>query len=200
MRMFRPLVSAVVASVLVLGVGCAVDGPAGPSNNEAPAAQPVMQPAILLGPTLEGTLDLIGGTVGTVANATGGLVQLLTCSPQQYAKSTKTIGSAGGTITVGAHQLVIPRGALSRNVTITAEQVRGSANTVRFSPEGLRFSKQAQVRLSYANCLNLPLLRKKVVYTDERLNILELLRSSDATQSKTVTGAIDHFSRYAVAY
>ena len=190
MRMFRPVVSAVVASALLLSAGCSADGPAGPSN-EAPSP--------LLGSTVEGTLDLVGGTLGTVTNTVGGALQLLTCSPQQYASSSKVIGPSGGTITVGAHKLVIPRGALSRNVTITAEQIRGSANTVRFSPAGLRFSKKAEVTLSYANCLTLP-LPKKVVYTDERLNILELLRSSDATRSKTVSGTIDHFSRYAVAY
>jgi hypothetical protein len=43
-------------------------------------------------------------------------------------------------------------------------------------------------------------LKKRVVYTDELLKILQLLPSKDATRSRTVTGKIDHFSRYAVAY
>ena len=43
----------------------------------------------------------------------------------------------GGTITVGSHRLVIPRGALERKVQITAEQSTGRVNSVRFSPEGL---------------------------------------------------------------
>jgi hypothetical protein len=44
------------------------------------------------------------------------------------------------------------------------------------------------------------LLKKKIVYTDEKLNILEVLRSLDLFGAKTVTAPIDHFSRYAVAY
>jgi hypothetical protein len=41
---------------------------------------------------------------------------------------------------------------------------------------------------------------KRVVYTDETLNILELTPSLDLTGSNRVRGLINHFSRYAVAY
>jgi hypothetical protein len=44
------------------------------------------------------------------------------------------------------------------------------------------------------------LVQKKIVYTDENLKILEVLKSLDLFKSKTVTAPIDHFSRYAVAY
>jgi hypothetical protein len=75
----------------------------------------------------------------------------------------------------------------------------GKVNSVRFTPEGLTFQRSAAVTLSYANCIDLP-IRKKVVFTDEKLSILQLLRSFDATRSHTVTGEISHFSRYAVAW
>jgi hypothetical protein len=39
-----------------------------------------------------------------------------------------------------------------------------------------------------------------VVYTDELLRILELIPSLDNLRTKTVTGDIRHFSRYAVAW
>ena len=94
---------------------------------------------------------------------------------------------------------MIPAGALSRNYTIRAEQVTHRVNSVRFSPEGLKFAKPAKLTLSYSNCSPL-LLLKRVVYTDELLRILELIPSLDNLRTKTVTGDIRHFSRYAVAW
>ena len=84
-------------------------------------------------------------------------------------------------------------------MTIKAEQVSGSVNSVRFSPEGLQFAKPASLSLSYANCSPLMVL-KRVAYVNERLGILDLIPSLDNLFSKTVTGSIRHFSRYAVAW
>jgi hypothetical protein len=84
-------------------------------------------------------------------------------------------------------------------VTIVAEQLKGSVNSVRFSPEGLTFDQPAELTMSYNNCSGTE-SPKSVVYTDEQLKILQLLRSDDKPQTKTVTSPIDHFSRYAVAY
>lgn len=126
-------------------------------------------------------------------------VSLLSCSPQDYAISSKVIGSKGGRISVGSHSLEIPQGALSQPVTIVAEQITGSTNSVRFGPEGLRFARPAALTLSYTNCLTVP-AAKHIVYTDDQLKVLELLNSSDKARTKTVTSPIDHFSRYAVAY
>ena len=126
-------------------------------------------------------------------------LQLLTCSSQPYVKTSKEIGRAGGTIVVGDHRLVIPRGALKRTVTITAEQMSGRVNSVRFSPEGLEFEKSATLTMSYSNCVEL-LAPKQIVYTDEGLSILELLKSRDTSRRETVTAPVDHFSRYAVAW
>ena len=105
----------------------------------------------------------------------------------------------GGKIKVGSHVLEIPAGALAGYVTIVAEQITGSTNSVRFSPEGLTFDRPALLTLSYDNCLAPPVARK-IVYTTDRLEILELLKSVDKVQTKTVISPIDHFSRYAVAY
>jgi hypothetical protein len=84
-------------------------------------------------------------------------------------------------------------------VKITAEQMRGSSNSVRFSPEGLNFKSPAVLTMSYENC-SVNLLRKKIVYTDEKLSILELLFSLDYPKYDYVSAPINHFSRYAVAY
>jgi hypothetical protein len=178
---------------LLTSAGCANDltGPTGTMVTEQPA-DTVESPGLLLG-------SLLDGTVGVVTNTLNSTVSLLTCSSLPYQKTTKTIGAAGGTITVGSHRLVVPSGALKQPVTITAEQMSGRVNSVRFSPEGLRFELPTELTLSYSNCLNV-LLPKRIAYTDEDLNILELLLSHDAWRTQTVTGPVDHFSRYAVAY
>ncbi|MDQ3222207.1 MAG: hypothetical protein M3Q75_01840, partial [Gemmatimonadota bacterium] len=67
------------------------------------------------------------------------------------------------------------------------------------SPEGLQFKKPATLALSYENCQNTE-VPKAVVYTTEKLDILEVLQSLDLLRAETIAAPIDHFSRYAVAY
>jgi hypothetical protein len=125
--------------------------------------------------------------------------ELLACKAQRYVVAEKVIGPEGGSLRIGSHRLTIPRGALASRVKITGEQVSGSVNSVRLSPEGLRFAKPARLTLSYDNCASVR-LRKRVAYTSELLGILEVPPSEDYPKYDYVTGAIDHFSRYAVAY
>jgi hypothetical protein len=183
-----------LALALTAGVSCtAADGPTG-----IPEAQPIEQPAYLLGGVLNGVggvVDLAGGVVGGLLDITG----LLRCEEQKYDVEYETIGPKGGTITVGKHSLAIPKGALRKNVRIKAEQMRGPTNSVRFSPEGLKFEKAATLSLSYKNCRDVK-PPKAVVYTTDKLEILEVLRSLDLLKQRTVIAPIDHFSRYAVAY
>jgi hypothetical protein len=124
---------------------------------------------------------------------------VLVCDPQPYASSTVVIGRAGGQITVGNHSLKIPEKALPDRVAITMEQVEGTSNSVRFSPEGLHFEVPAVLTLSYKNCPNVRHW-KRIVYTDEMLNILEPTMSYDFSNAIQVKGLIYHFSRYAVSY
>ena len=194
MKWTRRFFSFGLVLALLAGVSCTT----GDTSPMEPVAQPLEQPSYLLGDLLGGDGligDVVNGAVGTVL----GITDLLVCKAQPYAVIKKTIGSDGGRIDVGSHSLVIPRGALSKKTTITAEQMTGRTNSLRFSPEGLRFEKPADLTMSYKNCL-VVLLAKHIVYTDENLKILEVLRSLDLFNKKTVTAPIDHFSRYAVAY
>ena len=198
MKWTRRLFSLGLALALTAGVSCTTaDNSTGPS-----AVQPTEhQESLLLGGLLDGdgllggVGEIVDGTVGTVL----GITDLLVCSSEPYAVTRKTIGKDGGKIQVGNHTLVIPRGALKKNTIITAEQIRGKTNSLRFSPEGLRFEKPSDLTISYKNCL-VVLLKKHIVYTDEKLKILEVLRSLDLLGKRSVTAPIDHFSRYAVAY
>ncbi|HEV8598865.1 MAG TPA: hypothetical protein VGQ69_05865 [Gemmatimonadales bacterium] len=146
-----------------------------------------------VGPTPSSSL------IGTLTSTVNGV--LLSCSPLPYSTASATIGSAGGVLTVGPHVLMIPQGALGKPVTITAEVVSGNVNSVRFSPEGLKFEKSAALVMSYSNCSGLGmLLPKKIAYTNELLSILELIQSVDLSGQEKVSGQLKHFSRYAVAY
>jgi hypothetical protein len=187
---------------LIAGVSCTTPdtNPMEPLAQPTAQSQPVLlpsQPLLLdgLGGVVDGVIDLAGGVVSQLLNITG----LLTCQEQKYAVTYQTVGFQGGTIRIGKHTLVIPKGALRDNVRIKAEQMSGSTNSVRFSPEGLQFRKQAVLALSYQNCENVE-VPKAVVYTTEQFKVLEILKSWDLLKTRTITAPIDHFSRYAVAY
>lgn len=199
MKWTRRFFSLGLVLALLAGVSCTTaDSPIEPT-----AAQSVEQPSQLLGliddEGLLGGDGLVGGIIDDAVGAVLNVTDLLVCRSQPYAVTRKTIGREGGTIKIGTHTLEIPRGALKKKTTITAEQVPGRTNSLRFSPEGLRFKQPAALTMSYKNCL-VVLLKKSIVYTDENLKILEVLRSLDLFGKKTVTAPIDHFSRYAVAY
>jgi hypothetical protein len=177
--------------LLTVGVSCT-------SSDTAPTEAPAIASSDSASQSSPG-FGLIGDLTGAVVGPLGNVTDLLTCSAQPYESTTETIGPKGGVISVGSHSLVIPKGALSSDVTITAEQMSGKTNSVRFNPEGLQFQKPAVLTMSYRNCV-VVLLQKKIVFTTEKLKILEVLSSLDLFKSKTVTAPIDHFSRYAVAY
>jgi hypothetical protein len=195
MSVLRRLSPFGLALLLLVGVSCTAADTTGPvSNDQQPA------PSFgLIGDLTGGLTNTVGDLTGTVVGTLGSVTDLLTCSSQSYDSDSETIGPEGGIITVGKHSLLIPRGALSEPVKITAEQMRGKTNSVRFSPEGLQFEKPAYLTINYENCA-LVLVQKRIVYTDEQLKVLEVLRSLDLFRARSVSAPIDHFSRYAVAY
>ena len=211
MSLIRRFSSLGLALLLTVGVAC-TEAPSAPSAEQsAPQFGLIGDLTDGLTNTVDGltnTVDDLSGELtntvddltNTVVGTLGTVTDLLLCSPQPYARTTQTIGPQGGILRIGSHSLAIPGNAVQGTVRITAEQIPGNTNSIRFSPEGLKFQKPAVLTMSYSNCA-LVLLQKKIVYTDERLNILEVLQSSfDFFQKKKVTAPIDHFSRYAVAY
>lgn len=128
-------------------------------------------------------------------------VELLRCSPLAADSVTQTIGPGGGTLSVGPHRLTIPAGALAVPVSITAVAPSDTVNQVRFFPEGLTFASPALLTMSYANCgLLYGLVPKQVAYTTDDLTILALLPSIDNFWRQQVTGSLQHFSTYAIAW
>lgn len=190
MKWSRRYTTLALAFALVAGLSCT-------SDTNAPLAPSTEQQG---SPSFGLIGDVTGGLTSTVTGTVVDVSNLLLCSPQPYDITKQIVGPEGGIIRVGNHSLVIPQGALSSDVEIKAEQIKGNTNSIRFSPEGLRFAKPSVLTIDYSNC-SVVLLQKKIVYTDEYLKIKEVLKASlDLFKKKTVTAPIDHFSRYAVAW
>jgi len=144
--------------------------------------------------------ELVSGGVSTTTGLVGKL-GLLRCTPLPDAKSSAVIGPAGGRMQIGQYTLQVPAGALARPVQISGEQLPDTVNSVRFAPEGLQFARPATLTMTYANCNLLGrVLPKRIAYTSDNLQILTYLLSLDNLFSKQVTGQVNHFSRYAVAW
>jgi hypothetical protein len=145
--------------------------------------------------------QLLGGNGGILGTGLG--AQLLRCDPLPAAHAASVIGPNGGTVQVGPHQLVVPAGALPDTLTITADAPSDTVNSIRFEPQGLQFEAghPARLTMSYANCpLLAKLLPKRIAYTTDLLQILEVLLSLDNVLLHRVSADIVHFSRYAIAW
>ncbi len=175
MKAARPLVFVLLVCGLALAAAC---------GDRAVTAPP--PPAA--------SADLIGSLLG----ATG----LLQCSNLPYDSTTQTVGIGGGSLSVGPHTLVIPAGALTKPTAITMILPTGlGVNAVKFKPAGLQFRTPAALTMSYANCSLLgSLLPKQIAYTTDNLQILYYLLSLDNLLSKDVTGKVNHFSDYVIAW
>jgi hypothetical protein len=95
----------------------------------------------------------------------------------------------------------VPKNALKQNVTIRAVAPSGKYRHVEFEPHGLKFQKSAKLTIDYKKCDLLgSLLPKHIAYTTDRLQILYLLQSVDDILNQKVTGRVDHFSDYVLAW
>jgi hypothetical protein len=127
-------------------------------------------------------------------------IQLLRCEPQDYNADAAIIGPNGGSLHVGQHELVIPKGALDHEELIVAEAPTSSLVDVRFAPHGLQFQKPAELKLSYKGCVLPTDSDFFVAYLGQDRQVLELPPSHDHRFDGEVDADIDHFSRYAVAW
>src|SRR3954465_6639391 len=120
---------------------------------------------------------------------------LLRCEPRPLEGDAAIIGPDGGTLQIGEHQLVIPRGALTEEQVIVGKAPTSPLVDVQFEPEGLQFQQPAQLTLSYKGC-DVPTGDLLVAYLGIGNRILELPVSHDYRSYSEVTGEIHHFSRY----
>ena len=189
-----------LAVVLLAGVAaCSADAPTATPTPAAVATAPAPHALLGLDPLLTTTTTVVTGTVTTLDNTVSSVLGLLTCSPQDQLKTGKYIGIYGGSITVGDHKLVVPAGALSQTVYITATQQSGTVAEIDFQPHGLKFAKPATLSMSYGSCSTSAGSAQNIVYVDDSNQIVEVRPSTDDSTKDVVAAPINHFSGYAVA-
>jgi hypothetical protein len=127
-------------------------------------------------------------------------IELLRCEPKPFEGDAAIIGPEGGTLHIGEHELVIPRGALDEERLIVGEAPTSSLVDVEFQPEGLQFQRAATLTLSYKGCERPDGVDLSLAYIGFGNRILELPPSEDRRSELEVSGEIHHFSRYAVAF
>jgi hypothetical protein len=144
---------------------------------------------------------------GPQASLIGDIIKVLTrglvdsCASLSSEPVTRTIGREGGVIAIGPDTLRIPPRALNRPVTIQASLPAGYfINIVVFEPSGLTFRKPASLTMGYSSCNLLANMGLEIAQVTDDLQIIEYLRSTDDKSAKSVTGVLQHFSNYAVAY
>jgi len=126
-------------------------------------------------------------------------IEFLKCEPQRFVGDAEVIGPAGGTLHIGAHSLVVPKGALDHEVLLVGQAPTGSKIEVDFGPHGLQFLSSAKLTLSYEHCMRPDNFTYRVVYVESG-RVLEFPPSSDNKTLKKVEAPIDHFSGYMIAY
>jgi hypothetical protein len=137
-------------------------------------------------------------------------IELLRCEPQEFTADAEVIGPAGGQLKIGAHTLVIPKGALDGEQLIAGESPTSPLVEVSFQPHGLQFARSAQLTLSYEHCMRPNKSTYRIVYAEDEFGgglralsgtrVLEFPPSKDDKTLKKVQADIDHFSRYMIAY
>jgi len=125
--------------------------------------------------------------------------RLLACKRLAYDSVTQTVGARGGVLRVSKHALSIPAGALSRPVKITLVAPRDTLRRIEARPEGLVFAQPVELTLSYASCDEYT-EPKQIVYVNDSLQIIAYVPSVDDVSGKKVTGALRHFSSYALSW
>jgi hypothetical protein len=143
--------------------------------------------------------DVVTSTPRLVAygkgdNAPG---RLVACERRDVAVDSALIGPAGGTLRVGANELVVPPGALTVTVMLRGEVPEDTVASIRLFPEGLIFRKPAGLVLDTEGCAD-PGSGAKILYLDEAGNVLEEIDAHYRPWWKRVAAPINHFSRYAL--
>jgi len=184
---------ALLVAATAAALSCADRGMTGPPGPDATA------PAWLGAPVLQASAtSKKGGGGGGGGGGNGGVAS---CSTVLVGMIRQTVGPAGGVVALGPARLTIPPGALSAPVTIQAQIPAGySGNYIQFKPDRVVFQQPASLTISYSNCSLANAAQLKVAQVSDVLQIIQYVPSTNNLDAHTVTGQLQHFSNYAVAW
>jgi hypothetical protein len=160
--------------------------------------RPPTDPASGLRPTAEAVFSSSSGQRYTVVRSSDALGSV-----------TATIGEAGGTLMLGKHRLIVPKGAVSAPTVFSFGGVDSELVRVRLSATqdthndvgAAGFAVPIQLELSFDNADNLPENYQDliVVYFTEDGLVEEKATSVDTRGHKAI-GSIPHFSDYGLGW
>ena len=191
--------SKVLVATLLLSI------PVVSSCNERPDLM-APQTQVVSGPQ-EGLIgDLLGGVVQVVA----GLLNILSGPDANGEVAKAWIGSSGGTISVAAYKLTVPRYAVSSSTLFELKPANDGTYKVELHAYrkingsmvevGSRgFDKPVSYTVSYANANGVTDPRKLIIVYLRYDGKAEIQPSSIDTYRQTVTSKLSHFSKYALA-
>lgn len=164
------------------------------------ACRDTASPAAVAGPAVSQiTPSLDRSWQAENENEDDGPSHLLVCSAHDSAFASAWVGASGAVIQVGSDRLIIPGGALSDSILITAIVPADTLADIHFEPHGLHFNKDVILVLSTGGCNLGTQSPSHVDYLDNDGNVLETLDGAFNGGSHTVTTKIHHFSSYAIA-
>jgi len=192
--MIRRTQSFLVVATIAAISACSDGSPAEPDR-----ASPIARAG-----TAANTLGDILGSQLPGQNGNGEAAQVskgdVACSPQSGATAVVDVGPRGGLVFVGPHVLIVPPGALTSTVTITATIPDQSVAFVVFEPSGLVFKRPAGLLLSMAGCDTPSDYVPDVNYVNESGEVVERIEAVYSNYWHAIAAPIKHFSGYAVAW
>lgn len=184
---------AFAAGPVLFGVACADN-----SSSPTVVASAISAP---LGRERENERDPEHGLPGQRHGFNDGSSQaaLTWCENHNAATASADIGPSGGIIAVGNARLILPAGALSKTVHVTATQPGGHNAMVSFQPSGLQFKKPAGLQFDVTGC-DVGNYTPDVVYLNDEGVIVERITAVYSNYWHQVAAPINHFSSYALAW
>lgn len=133
-----------------------------------------------------------------------GQARLLACPTSDVQTVTGVIGVGGGSLAIGGHEIVVPKGAISSPQRFEIEVRSSPYLVVAFRATGhdhFEFEAPVRLTLSYSRCgaEAAESGALSVYYVDgETLTILEDVGGVIDPEASSITAATDHLSDYAV--
>lgn len=126
--------------------------------------------------------------------------RLVSCERRAADAGSADIGPSGGELVVGRARLIVPPGALTRTVRISATTPSAENAFVSFQPEGLVFRKPAGLVFDAGECSLSSEQVPDVGYLGDDGQLLERIPARYSNYWHTVAAPIGHFSGYALVW
>lgn len=127
--------------------------------------------------------------------------KLLICPNSKEVRVEQTIGPEGGTLQVGEHRLVLPKGAVTERVKFTGVLLADRVLKVQFranGQDGYKFAQPAALTLGYGRCdVQTDPQRLRIYKIDPKTNrILAEMGGKVDPNRRSVTAALNSLSTY----